>query len=288
MALLGLHGQLTQVFLYFPGVLQRRLLVVPVKLADAGQQGLVAGPAVHVILGEVGAAVEDLAPLGEERGERPATLTGDRAHGALVSAVNLGSFVPVDLHGDKPIVDDGRHFLVFVAFTVHYVAPVAPDSADVEQDGFLLLCGQSEGLVAPRMPLDRLVGCAFQIGAGFVSEAVGGHKHCCYLRCELGLTGDQGSRSIVMSPSSRASRVILLPHKRLIPIIVGLSDSTATTLSGSSCQVTLAAYVFITDIPPSANVNVRCPVGLSPRRTMVVVGNEISPEKPVSNTAATA
>ena len=175
MAFLGLHGQLAQVFLYFPGVLQRRLLVVPVKLADAGQQGLVAGPAVHVILGEVGAAVEDLTPLGEERGERPATLPGDRAHGALVSAVDLGSFVPVDLHGDKLIVDDGRHFLVLVALPVHYVAPVAPHSADVQEHGLSLLGGQAEGLVTPRMPLDRLVGCAFQVCAGLVGEAVGSH-----------------------------------------------------------------------------------------------------------------
>ena len=160
----------------FPRVLQRRLLVVPIKLAYAGQQGLVAGPAVHVILGEVGATVEDLTPLGEERGEGPASLPRDRPYGALVSAVDLGSFVPVDLHGDKPIVDDGRHFLVFVALPVHYVAPVAPHRADVQEDGLPLLGGQAEGLVAPRMPLDRLVGCAFQIGTGLVGEAVGSHR----------------------------------------------------------------------------------------------------------------
>ena len=100
-AFLALYGELSQVLLNLAGVFQGGVPVVPVEVADPGEEGLVAGPAVHVVLGEVGAAVEDLTLVGEEGGEGPAALARDGADGALVAAVDLGPFVPVDLNGDE-------------------------------------------------------------------------------------------------------------------------------------------------------------------------------------------
>ena len=127
----------------------------------------------HVVFGEIGAAVEDLALVGEEGGEGPAALSRDGADSALVAAVNLGPFVPVDLNGDEAVVDNGGNFGVFVTLAVHDVAPMAPYCSDVEEYGLVLSGGELKGLVAPRVPVDGLVGGAFEIGAGFVGEAVG-------------------------------------------------------------------------------------------------------------------
>ena len=167
-AVLRLHGELAQVLLNLAGVFQGGVPVVPVEVADAGQEGLVAGPAVHVVFGEVGAAVEDLALVGEEGGEGPAALARDGPDSALVAAVDLGPFVPVDLNGDKAVVDDGGDFGVFVALTVHDVAPMAPYCSDVEEYGLILSGGEEEGFVAPGVPVDGLVGGAFEVGAGLL------------------------------------------------------------------------------------------------------------------------
>ena len=77
---------------------------------------------------------------------------------ALIAAVDLGPFVPVDLNGNEAVVDDGGDLGVFVALAVHDVAPVAPYGADVEEDGLVLPGGEAEGLVAPRVPVDGLAG----------------------------------------------------------------------------------------------------------------------------------
>ena len=206
--------------------------------------------------------------------------------GALVSAVDLGSFVPVDLHGDKPIVDDGRHFLVLVALPVHNVAPVAPHGADVQEHGLPLLGGQAEGLVTPRMPLDRLVGCALQSMRWSLGRG-GWWSWRLVTVSEFGSYLCNGSFSMRISPSSRASIVIRLPHSKFIPTIAVPWDSTTTTSRGSSCQLALPKYMFITETSPSANVNLRCPIGLSCRLRIVGMGSDTSPLKPVSRTAAT-
>jgi len=54
-------------------------------------------------------------------------------------------------------VDDLGDFAVFVAFAVDDMAPVAPDGADIEEDGLVFGFGAGEGSVAPFVPVDGLV-----------------------------------------------------------------------------------------------------------------------------------
>ena len=62
---------------------------------------------------------------------------------------------------------------VFVRFAVHDVAPVAPDRANVEQDGLVLSLGARKRGLAPRMPVDRLMPRRAQIGRGCVFKLIG-------------------------------------------------------------------------------------------------------------------
>ena len=54
----------------------------------------------------------------------------------------------------------------------HHVAPVARRVADRQEDRLVLGAGRGERLVAPRVPVDRVVGVLAQVGAGLVREPV--------------------------------------------------------------------------------------------------------------------
>ena len=58
----------------------------------------------------------------------------------------------------------------------HHVAPVARRVPDRQQDRLVLGAGPGERLLAPRVPVDRVVGVLAQVRAGLVGESV--HSAC--------------------------------------------------------------------------------------------------------------
>ena len=146
--------------------------LVAVGIGD-GQKNAAESGATHLVFGrEIGAAKKGFA-IGEQKsGERPAALAGNGADGGLIAGVDVGPLVAIDLHGDEMFVDDFGDLGVFVAFAVDDVAPVAPDRADVEEDGFVLGFGTGESGVAPFVPVDGLVCGGTQIRAGGIFQAV--------------------------------------------------------------------------------------------------------------------
>src|SRR5260370_31051965 len=90
--------------------------------------------------------------------ERPAALTGNGADGGLVAGIHVGALVAIDFYGNEMFVDDFGDFGVFVAFAVDDMAPVAPNGADIEEDGFVFGFGAGESGFAPFVPVDGLVG----------------------------------------------------------------------------------------------------------------------------------
>jgi hypothetical protein len=72
------------------------------------------------------------------------------------------------------LVDDGGDLRILVAFAVNDVTPMAPDGADVEEDGFVFGAGAGEGFFAPFVPVNRLMRGGTQIRAGRVFQAVFG------------------------------------------------------------------------------------------------------------------
>ena len=113
---------------------------------------------VHLVFGrEIGAAEKRLAVGEKESGERPAALFGNRADGGLVAGIHIGTLVAVDFDGHEIVVDDFRDFGILVTFAVDDVAPVAPDSANVEEDGFVFRLGASKSGIVPFVPVNRLV-----------------------------------------------------------------------------------------------------------------------------------
>ena len=127
---------------------------------------------------KVSAAVKRLAVGSEKRGKRPAALSADGADRDLVAAVDVGTLVAIHLHRHEMLIHDLRNFGIVIRLAVHHMTPVAPDRADVEQDGLVLALRGGKGLLAPLMPLDGLVHGGAQIGGRSLGERVeglGGH-----------------------------------------------------------------------------------------------------------------
>jgi hypothetical protein len=150
------------------------LAVRPVVVRDGFQQALHARATGAVVGRKIGAAVKRLTVRREKRRERPTALAGQGAHRRLVARIDVGAFVPIDLHRNERFVDDARHFCILVTLAVHHMAPVAPNGADVEQDGFVLLARLRESGVAPLPPLDGLMRGGAQVGARGLCEFVAG------------------------------------------------------------------------------------------------------------------
>ncbi len=132
-----------------------------------------------LFLGEVGADDEGHALRIEEGGQRPAAAMAQKVGGRLVDLVDVGAFLAVDLHVDEMLVHERRGLGIGEALLLHDMAPVAGGVADGEKDRLArgLRCRQR--LLAPGIPVDRIVLVGEQKGAGFTGEAV----HGVFFRC---------------------------------------------------------------------------------------------------------
>ena len=134
------------------GGLQGLIAALAPDLGQGGEHPPKARPPIAVVGRNVGAAEVGPAVGSEKGGQRPAALAGDGRDGGLVARVHVGPLVAIHLHGDIKLVDERGDLRVLVGLAVHDVAPVAPDGANVEQDGLVLGLGAGKGGLAPGMP----------------------------------------------------------------------------------------------------------------------------------------
>ena len=145
----------------------------------------------------VRAAEERLALGREEDGHRPAAVPGQRDDRVHVDRVEVGALLAVDLDADELLVHLRGGLLVLERLVLHHVAPVARGVADREQDRPVLVARAGERLLAPRVPVDRVLRVLEEVGTGLGGEAV--HSRTIIVRWRT--TRPERSRS-----SSRTSR----------------------------------------------------------------------------------
>ena len=150
-----------------------RLRVVELFHSLQQRQESRARAAIAVPSGKVRAAEERLAGRRQPGGHRPAAPTGQHLHRAHVDRVEVGPLFPVDLDRDVVRVHVGRDLLVLERLLLHHVAPVTGGVADAEQHGAPQSLGVREGLLAPRIPVDRVVRVLEQVRAGLQDQPVG-------------------------------------------------------------------------------------------------------------------
>ena len=108
----------------------------------------------------------------EEDRERPAAAAAEELHGELVDLVEIRALFAIDLHAHEELVHAPRDVLVLEGLALHHVAPVAGRVADAEEDGLVLGPRAAQRLVAPGIPVDRIVRVLQQVRRGFLREAV--------------------------------------------------------------------------------------------------------------------
>jgi hypothetical protein len=123
---------------------------------------------------EVRPPEERPAVRGEEHGHRPAALPGQRLDGLHVDLVDVGPLLAVDLDVDEELVHQRRDLGVLERLVRHDMAPVAGRIAHRQQHRLVVAAGGGEGIVAPRVPVDRVVGVLAEVRAGLVGQAVHG------------------------------------------------------------------------------------------------------------------
>jgi len=103
-------------------------------------------------------------------------LTGERDDCVHVEGVDVRPLLAVDLDADVVLVHERRRLVVLERLVLHHVAPVAGRIADGEEHGLVLGARLGEGLLAPGVPVDRVVGVLKEVGARLLGQAVR-HSH---------------------------------------------------------------------------------------------------------------
>ena len=138
-------------------LLEHIAILLVISVGDRQQHALEAWPAPVLRGRKIRASEERLAIGGQEGRQRPAALPADGLHRRLVTAVYVGPLVTVNLYGDEALVDQLCQFRIFIRLAIHHMTPMAPDRANIEQDGFVFALGFVECLCSPLMPLNWLV-----------------------------------------------------------------------------------------------------------------------------------
>jgi hypothetical protein len=144
-----------------------------VRVGDRGEHLPEARQAVTRLGREVRAAPEGPAVRREEDRQRPAAVSGQRDHRLHVEAVHVRPLLAVDLDRDEVLVHERGGLGVLEGLVLHDVAPVTRGVADGEEDRLVLVARAREGLVAPGVPVHRVVGVLEQVGARLGCQAVG-------------------------------------------------------------------------------------------------------------------
>ena len=129
--------------------------------------------AVAVFRRKIGAAVKRLAVRREKHRHRPAAAPGQHLHGVHVNLIEVGPLFAIDFDADEMLVHQRGDLFVLERLPLHDMAPVTGRVADLQQDRLVLLLAPSKRLVAPRIPIDRIVRVLEKVGAGFVNQSIG-------------------------------------------------------------------------------------------------------------------
>ena len=122
---------------------------------------------------KVRAAVKRPSVGKQKDSEGPATPAGHGGHGGLVARIHIGALIAIHFDGDVQAIDQLGQTRIVITLAIDDVAPVAPDRADVQQDGLVFGARASEGLRTPFLPSHGLVRRGMQIGTCGVRQAVG-------------------------------------------------------------------------------------------------------------------
>ena len=124
------------------------------------------------MFGEIGAGKERLLVRRHDDGQGPAAGTGHGLADCHVDSINVRSFFPVHLDGDKVSIHQLRHLAVFEGLPFHDLTPVTRGVTDGEEDRFVLLFRFFEGRLGPGIPVHGIIGMLQKVGALLMNKLI--------------------------------------------------------------------------------------------------------------------
>ena len=122
--------------------------------------------------GDIGGGEERSLVRGHDDGEGPAPGAHELERNSHVNVVYFRPLLPVELDVHEARVHESRHPRVLEGFAGHDMAPVARGVADGEEDRLVFCVRPAEGLLAPGIPVDRVVGMLEKVGTLLMDESV--------------------------------------------------------------------------------------------------------------------
>ena len=160
---------------------------------------------------EVGAGVERDPLGGQERVERPAAVSRHGLAGLHADRVDVGPLLAIDLDAHEALVHQRGDVGVLEGLVGHHVAPVAGRVADRDEQGPVFEPRPRQGLVTPRIPIDRVVLVLQEVRRGLARQAVGHEGQATpsqvrAIRCWL--TFGKSSQAVVQLPCTLEGRKV--------------------------------------------------------------------------------
>src|SRR5205807_5310599 len=109
--------------------------------------------AVTRLLGEICPAPERLGIGGEKHREGPAAMLAERVERLHIDAIDIRTFLPVDLGGNEVSVHECGSFRVLEALVSHHMAPMTGRVADGQEHRFVVGAGAGERGGTPGHPV---------------------------------------------------------------------------------------------------------------------------------------
>jgi len=111
----------------------------------------------------VGPPIEGMTLRREKDRHRPASAPGQCLHGCHVDLIQVGALLAVHLDADKVRVQQPGDLLILERFVCHHMAPMTGGVANAQKDGFVLGAGPQQGLLSPRIPVNRIASMLAQV-----------------------------------------------------------------------------------------------------------------------------
>src|SRR4051812_5973091 len=105
----------------------------------------------------VRAAIKWLQLRRQKHAHRPAAMPREHLHRIHVNLIEVRPLLPIDFDWDKVLIEHPRDRFAFEALVLHHMAPMTSRIPDRKKDRPILAPRPSDRVLAPRIPVHRIV-----------------------------------------------------------------------------------------------------------------------------------
>ena len=152
---------------------QRLAALLRPQLLDPRHKVDQTDPAVPGFPREVRAGEERVPVRRHDDRQGPATVACHHLGHRHVDLVYVGALLTIDLYAHERVVQEPCDVSILERLALHHVAPVAGGVAYGEEDRPVFTSGGLESVLAPRVPVDRIVGVLQEVRALLPDQTIG-------------------------------------------------------------------------------------------------------------------